>query len=63
MEEFAKTDVDVYVLAFEVYCRKNRTLLMLRALNKITGLERKTNQRNQAKLHYCLCKFLLKCKI
>lgn len=70
LEEFASTYLDTHVLAFEVYARKSKLMLMLRAVRKLKALvdkpETSSNapaESTQAKFHYTLCKFLIKCKV
>lgn len=60
LEEFASTYVDTHVLAFEVYLRKNKLMLMLRALKKLKALIANSSS-TKARFHYTLCKFLIKC--
>ncbi|CAF0928928.1 unnamed protein product [Brachionus calyciflorus] len=58
LEEFASQHLETHYLGFEVYYRKNRPLMMIKALKKMNSLERTVKQT--AKFHYCLSKFLLK---
>lgn len=67
LEEFASTYLETHVLAFEVYFRKNKIMLMLRAVKKLKGLTNKPSstaslESVEAKFHYTLCKFLIKYK-
>ena len=59
LEEFASQHLETHMLAFEVYYRKDKLLLMLRSLKKMKSLEK--NTRTISKFHYYLCKFLIKC--
>ena len=61
LEEFASQHLETLVLAFEVYSRKNKFLLMLKFLKKMKNLKENTS-RQVAKSHYYLCKFLINCK-
>ncbi|RNA23874.1 N-alpha-acetyltransferase auxiliary subunit [Brachionus plicatilis] len=58
IEEFAAQYPETHYLAFQVYYRKNKPLLMMKALKKI---KKNSNTVDYlAKFHYCACKFLLK---
>lgn len=59
LEEFASKHLETHVLAFEVYLRKNKLMLMLKSMKKIRNLEK--SQAAEAKFHYSLCTFLIKC--
>ena len=61
LEEFASQHLETHMLAFEVYSRKNKFLLMLKFLKKISNFQEKST-RLVAKFHYYLCKYLIKCK-
>lgn len=60
LEEFASNRIETHILAFEVYSRKNKLLLMLKFLKKMKQFE--TDSNLKAKYHYYLCKFLMKYK-
>ncbi len=60
LEEFAPQQLQTHTLAFEVYYRKDKFLLMLRCLKRIKKLDQ--NVETRAKLHYYICKYLIKCK-
>jgi hypothetical protein len=60
IEEFASQYLDTQVLAFEVYSRKNKFMLMIRSLKQMQKL--KPTVQRDAKFHYYLGKFLLNCK-
>jgi peptide alpha-N-acetyltransferase len=59
IEEFASQYLQTHMLAFEVYFRKNKFLLMLKSLKKITNFSDKSTLQ-LAKSHYYKCKFLIK---
>lgn len=67
LEEFASSSFETHTLAFEVYARKNKLMLMLRAVRKLKALTEKPSttgsllESTLAKFHYTLCKFLIKC--
>ena len=58
LEEFGQHDLQTLHLAFEVYYRKNKVMLMLRQLKKLLPL--RNEKKASSVFHYCLCKFLLK---
>lgn len=63
LEEFASTYVETHVLAFEVYSRKNKPMLMLRAIKKLKQLAEKSSSLfAESKFHYALCNFLIRYK-
>jgi len=55
LEEFASDRIRTHVLAFEVYLRKGRFLLMLRSVRKMKNIDAQSPE-----FHYYLCKFLIK---
>ncbi len=61
LEEFASQYLETHMLAFEVYSRKSKFLLMFKFLKKIKNFQEKST-RQTAKFHYYLCKFLIQCK-
>ena len=61
LEEYAPARLDTHMLAFEVYYRKDKHLLMLRSLKKMRRVD-DVSQRTASKFHYYFGKFMIKCK-
>ncbi|XP_011499374.1 PREDICTED: N-alpha-acetyltransferase 15, NatA auxiliary subunit [Ceratosolen solmsi marchali] len=53
LQELAANKIETHLMAFEIYIRKGRTLLMLRSVNRAHRLE-----PNNPELHSCLVRFL-----
>lgn len=58
LEEFASQHLETHMLAFEVYFRKDKLLLMLKCLKKMKSFS--PSVETKSKTHYYLCKFLIK---
>lgn len=53
LQELASDRIETHLMAFEIYIRKERTLLMLRSINRAHRLD-----PNNPELHSCLVRFL-----
>ncbi|XP_033217109.1 N-alpha-acetyltransferase 15, NatA auxiliary subunit isoform X1 [Belonocnema kinseyi] len=53
LQELASDRIETHLMAFEIYIRKGRTLLMLRSINRAYRLD-----PNNPELHTCLVRFL-----
>lgn len=62
LEEFAVKRMETHILAFEVYSRKEKYILMLRSLKRMKKIFDNDAQNNEyrAKFHYYLATFLTK---
>ncbi|KAM0724811.1 N-alpha-acetyltransferase 15, NatA auxiliary subunit [Formica fusca] len=54
LQELASNRIETHLMAFEIYIRKGRTLLMLRSIKRAHRLD-----ANNPDLHTCLVRFLL----
>ncbi|XP_053975392.1 N-alpha-acetyltransferase 15, NatA auxiliary subunit isoform X2 [Hylaeus anthracinus] len=54
LQELAANRIETHLMAFEIYIRKGRTLLMLKSIKRAHGLD-----PNNPYLHTCLVRFML----
>lgn len=54
LQDLASNRIETHLMAFEIYIRKGRTLLMLRSIKRAHGLD-----PNNPDLHTCLVRFML----
>ncbi|KAG9436680.1 N-alpha-acetyltransferase 15, NatA auxiliary subunit [Apis mellifera carnica] len=54
LQDLASNRIETHLMAFEIYIRKGRTLLMLRSIKRAHGLD-----SNNPDLHTCLVRFML----
>ncbi|CAD1469490.1 unnamed protein product, partial [Heterotrigona itama] len=54
LQDLASDRIETHLMAFEIYIRKGRTLLMLRSIKRAHGLN-----PNNPDLHTCLVRFML----
>ncbi|XP_076665580.1 N-alpha-acetyltransferase 15/16 isoform X2 [Andrena cerasifolii] len=54
LQELAANRIETHLMAFEIYIRKGRTLLMLKSIKRAHGLD-----PNNPDLHTCLVRFML----
>ncbi|XP_002740751.1 N-alpha-acetyltransferase 15, NatA auxiliary subunit [Saccoglossus kowalevskii] len=53
LQEFTSHLVDTHLLAFDIYYRKDKLLLMLQSIKRIWNID-----SNNSRLHFCVCRFV-----